>query len=331
VTARILLGAMVLAAWPCAATAHPGVHARIEAVTARLDAHPTARGFLERALLYMEHAEHVAAEQDLAAARALSPSAAERRDVLWLSARVAAARGDHALALARLDALAPRPGEAPTEPGSWWLLRSRALRALAREAESRAAMDEALAATPDLSMDVLLEAAEQREAAGEIDGALDLLDRGLVRHPDATALALEALRIEREHGRPEAALGRIHVMPERLRASPSLALEEGEVLAALGRLAPARACVARVDADLARMPPRRRRSRAIQGLAQRLDVLRAVVTPEPAEAVAPASSGGGAWGEPVVRRGSWLAGTTAALGVAGLIWRFRRRRLARAH
>lgn len=274
---RLLLTLVIASCcWPVKASAHPGVHHRIDRIGEEIAARPTAARYLKRALLHLEHGNLDAAHHDLHAANKVGGQETKEQ-VLWLSARIAYEKGDFQHALDRLNQLgALRADAASTHV---LLLRSRALTRLGRASEGLHAMEQALNATVQPSVDLYLEAAELYREAGKPEAALEKLDAGLARHSDSLVLARRAFELERERERWAHALERQQALPQRLHRTPRFLWERATIVEAMGRSSEARALAEQALAELQTYPEQRRTAPAFAALHDQIQELLAGMPP----------------------------------------------------
>ena len=260
------------------AAAHLGLHDQISELDALLALHPLdAEPYLKRGELRRAHGELPAALRDFERAAALDPSSAEARFWIGRThleagragdARSAldlaiALKPDHVGALAargralaalglRLESAADftRAIQAHTPPDvpdpDLYLARAAALAAAgeAHLADALRGLDEGLARLgPAVSLQLAAIDLEMR--LGHHDAALQRLDLAATRSPRKERWLARRGEILARAGRPdearaayEAALAAIGNLPPRRRAADAVGALEGDVRAALGRLAP---------------------------------------------------------------------------------------------
>jgi tetratricopeptide (TPR) repeat protein len=273
----VIVALLLVGALPSGAAAHDGLDARLVRADERVaDAPGDPRPLLARASLHRIHEDPAAAGEDLMRADALR-SGEELPGLLAEQLWVAEAFGLQDVAD---ELLAARLAERPTD-GEAWVLAGELLEARGACGEAADAYARAFARGALCTPDLVVAAAACAQVAGRADQALALLDLGIERLGPAPALVLTAVRLEREGGRPDAALVRL----SSLRASSPeheewLALE-GDLLWQADRPDEARAAWTRArDLHHAR-PLRRRASRSGLALARHLDACLAAPPPAP--------------------------------------------------
>jgi tetratricopeptide (TPR) repeat protein len=258
--ARAFPAFLALALAAAGASAHPGPHERIAALTLALERRPSDAGlWIERAGEYLSDGDAAAALRDLDRARSLAPGRADallvRGATLLALGRAAEAEEQLTLAVLR----APASAEARR-------LRARARMALGRPQGAAEDFGRAVALSPAPSPDDFLEWSRALESAGTERraaerSALAALERGLVTLGECAALAAEAVRLDCSLGAWDDALARIDRHAGAWGSDAARRARRGDVLRVAGREIEAQA---EYSAALAALEagPRRPRGRA---------------------------------------------------------------------
>ena len=256
-----LLGIVVLA--HCAA-AHPGTDVAITDLTALIESAPgSAELHLRRAACFVEHQRWSEASADLDRAALLEPA---HPGLPLARATLFLARGESAAAIVTLDAaLTQAPHAADAR-----ILRARA-RVLTRDlAGARADFADALAHLPEPKPELWLEANALIVPAAD---ALADLDRGIARLGAVPALVDRALALEIQLGRTAAAAARLTALAAVAERPELYHKRRGDLLAAAGHIAQARAAYADALAAITRLPSWLRSSEATLQLTAQLSAL----------------------------------------------------------
>lgn len=255
-TLAALLGAFV----PGVAAAHGDLHDQIAGVTRQIERRPAdARLYFKRGELHRLHGERKAALADYDRAARRDPGLAEvdlgRGKALFEAGRLAEAR-------AVLDRfLAKRPNHADARLSfARVLVRLR----LPDEADVEFARAIDLAGRP--KPDLYFERATALAAADRLDAAIRVIDEGIARLGPLAALEDLAVSIERRRGNHDAALARLDRLHAGRARRESWLARRGEILAEAGRPAEARASLLAAQSSIESLPPRLRRTRAIEKL-----------------------------------------------------------------
>jgi tetratricopeptide (TPR) repeat protein len=242
---------------PAPAAGHDDVEEQIAELTAailRVGAAPGGAALvLERGGLYLRHRDFAEALADFDRALALDPS---------LAPRAHAGRARALLELAEPSRALQALEHADPADGATWSLRGSALERLDRPLDAAEAYDRSFRLTPQPAPDLVLSRARCLVRAGRAAAALASVDEGLAVIGPCIALEIEAIGIEAELGRYDAALARI----DRVQAAAANArsgpwdVRRAAILARAGRVEEARAVLAAARATLA---PRRSGDRAL--------------------------------------------------------------------
>ena len=142
-------------------------------------------------------------------------------------------------------------------------------RAIVRLHETNAADAEyarAIAVAPEPRPDLYFERARFLQAAGRLPEAIRALDDGIARLGPLASIESLAVDLELARKNYDGALARLdRIFPPGARQEPRL-VRRGEILAAAGRAAEARATFHRAQRAIESLPPRLRQTRAIQKL-----------------------------------------------------------------
>ena len=260
--ASAALVAVAVLVSPAPALAHGAYHARLAAVSARIEKQPCADHYLERSAQHREHGDLEAALADLEQAERLDP---RRVDLGLHRGRLALAAGRPGEAVAPLEKLL---AESPGHPEAHLAL-ARALAELGRSRDAAAHYTRAIEAAPVPIPAQYLERADALLAAGEPETALDGLDEGLARLGPVIALATRAIEIERSRGRTDAALVRLERLASVSSRQESWLARRAEILEDAGRRTEARAAYAAALDEMERLPARRRATPAMAELESR--------------------------------------------------------------
>jgi tetratricopeptide (TPR) repeat protein len=256
---RILLAVLLCAALASPARAHEGLHEQIEAVTRAIAREPrNAALYLKRGELHRLHREWKDAQSDYERARALdrelyAVDLAQGR-MLFDSGRAREA----AAVLQRYVRIAPRNADGH-------VALARALMSTGRAADAVASFERALPPRPE--PELALEYVAALAAAGRRNDALRYLD-GL---EPLVSYLLAAIDLEMRAGKHAAALRRIEAAEAGAAVRKDEWLERrGDLLMKMGRTNEARAAYQSALDAIARLPPERRRTRAIAAMERRL-------------------------------------------------------------
>jgi tetratricopeptide (TPR) repeat protein len=248
------------------AGAHADLHERIAAVSARIEQQPRdARLYLERGELHRLHAEWPAALADYAHARRLDPGLAEVDRCLG---RMLLEAGQPAEARSALD----RYLEAHPEHAGARLVRARALVALNRPLAAAEDYAQAITRTVQPGPELYLEHSQALAAAGPQHraAALEALEQGLRRLGPLVVLQRQAIELELEQQRYDAALARLDVLLAQAARRERWLELRGTILERAGRPDEARAEYARALELIESLPAHRRRVAAVADLELRL-------------------------------------------------------------
>ncbi len=248
--ALLVLCALLALAAPDAA-AHQEILDQLVDLNERIEKRPgAAQLYLERGEVHRIHRDWAAAVADYRKARELSPDLT-LVDFCWGRMRLEAGRPDEAVSmLARY--LLQRPDD-----GAALEVRGRAHLALAQYGTAAGDFERALQLTPEgarPSLHLLLEHARAQVAAGEPAAALQGLDEGLARLGGAITLELEALALERELGRTDAALARLQRLAGAAQRPELWLVRKGAILEQAGRVAEARQAYRQAREGLQELP-----------------------------------------------------------------------------
>ncbi|HEX8169919.1 MAG TPA: tetratricopeptide repeat protein [Thermoanaerobaculia bacterium] len=254
-----LFAALLLA---CAATlhAHEGLHEQIAAMTKRIAAEPrNASLYLQRGELHRLHHEWKLAEADYEKAARLDASL----DLVHFArGRMLLESGHAAAALRSLDRfLAAHP-----EHSDAHLTRARALAQLGRDAA--ADYDAAIAHAAHPSPDLYAERARTLASRGRTDDALRGLDQALASLGPIASLQLQAIDLELQAKRYDAALARLDTLTP---PSPLHLARRGDILLQAGRTAEAQAVYRNALVAIAAMPERQRNMQSTKEVVARLE------------------------------------------------------------
>lgn len=256
---RCALAALVAACVTSAALAHSDLQEQIDRASARLQETPNAAAYLARGSLHRRHGDWPQALSDLHLALSLDPAL----DAARLQLGLAWLEQDGAdIAEPWLQAyVAARP-----EDGFGHRAMARAMAALGRPLAAADALDRAIAHLDPPAPDDFLRRAELLADAGRTERALNGLQDGLERLGMLATLVEAAIAIEMARDAPDAALTWLAKLPERQRARPAWRLRSGDLHAAAGDQAAARAAWQQGLDGLLALPPQRRRSPAMATL-----------------------------------------------------------------
>ncbi len=248
--ALLALCALLALAAPDAA-AHQEILDQLADLNERIEKQSgVAQLYLERGEVHRIHRNWAAAEADYREARELRPDF-NLVDFCWGRMKLEAGHPDEAVSmLARY--LLQRP-----EDGAALEVRGRAHLALAQYGTAAGDFERALQLTPEgarPSLHLYLERARAQVAAGEPAAALQGLDEGLARLGGAITLELEALALERELGRTDAALARLQRLAGAAQRPEPWLVREGAILEQAGRVAEARQAYRQAREGLQELP-----------------------------------------------------------------------------
>lgn len=256
----LTLAALLCALVPGGAGAHGDLHDQIADVTRQIERRPAdARLYFKRGELHRLHGERKAALADYDRAALRDPGLGEvdlgRGKALFEAGRLPESRA----ALDRF--LAKRPDHADARLSLARVLVSLRLPDEA-DAEFARAIDLAGRPKPDL----YFERAKALAAAARLDAAIRVIDDGIARLGPLAALDDLAVSIERRRGNHGAALARLDRLHAGRARRESWLARRGEILAEAGRGAEARASFLAAQSSIENLPPRLRRTRAIERL-----------------------------------------------------------------
>jgi tetratricopeptide (TPR) repeat protein len=262
--ALLALCALLALAAPHAA-AHQEILDQLEDLNERIEKEPgAAQLYLERGEVHRIRRDWDAAVADYRVARELSPDLT-LVDFCWGRMELAAGHPVQAVSmLARY--LLQRP-----EDGAALEVRGRAHLALAQYGTAAGDFERALELTPEdvrPSLHLYLERARAQRAAGEPAAALQGLEEGLARLGGAITLELEALELERELGRTDAALARLQRLAGVAQRPEPWLVRRGALLEQAGRAAEARQAYRQAREGLQELP---RHVQARAGMVQLAD------------------------------------------------------------
>jgi predicted Zn-dependent protease len=242
---RLLATIAGLLALAATAAGHPGTDVAITDLTALIDAAPgSAELHLRRAACFTEHQRWTEAQADLDRAALLDP---HHPGLALARAELSLARREPVAAIQTLDASLAQTPHAPAAR----ILRARA-RVLAGDVGgAQADFQDALSHLSDPKPELWLEANAVITAPAD---ALADLDRGLARLGPVPALVDRALILEVKLGRITAAAARLQALAAIAERPEFYDKRRGDLLAASGRTAEARAAYADALAAIARLP-----------------------------------------------------------------------------
>ena len=201
------------------------------------------------------------AEAEVAAARGMN-----RDEVDTVRALILLDAGRSEAALVEIDRLLVR------RPDAYDLVfaRGRALRALGRSEEAAQELGRAINRMPRPTPEQVMVRRDVLLALGRRGDAVTALDEGMARLGRVASLQLAAIGLEVDLGRYDAALRRVDELLGRSPSNPAWISRRGQILAAAGRTAEARAEYARALAIIDRRPATRR-SKGFDALKRRLE------------------------------------------------------------
>jgi tetratricopeptide (TPR) repeat protein len=253
--------AILLAAFGAGrAAAHGDLHDQIAEVTRQIARTPDdARLYVKRGELHRLHGELTAALSDYDRAAHLDPALAEvdlgRGKALFEAGRPADARA----ALERF--LERRPDHADAR-----LSLARVLVRLRLPAQADAEFARAIRLVGRPKPDLYFERATALASAARLDAAIRVIDEGIARLGALAALEDLGVSLERRRGNYDGALARLdRIIAGKTRREAWLA-RRGEILAEAGRPSEARASLLAARDSIESLPPRLRRTRAIERL-----------------------------------------------------------------
>jgi tetratricopeptide (TPR) repeat protein len=261
----VLLAIPLLAMSPRHAAAHGPLDQEIAEATQRIESEPgNAAHYLRRGELHRLHHDWRAALADYAQAAWRDPSL---KEVELCRAALELDRGRPDAArpvLDRLIAADPAGVEALR-------LRAEAWMALGRPRDAVRDYDQVIALAAAPSPDHYLARSRAAAAVGEdgIEEALRGLDRGIERLGPLVSLESRAIDLELERGAHDAALSRLDRIAPQFGRLETLHERRGQILAAAGRDAEARAAFAQALEAIAARPVQRR-APAIQEMEARI-------------------------------------------------------------
>jgi tetratricopeptide (TPR) repeat protein len=237
--------------------AHDGPHEQIAAVTREIEARPQdARLYLRRAELQRLHGQFELALTDAAAAEERAPTLVQ---VDLVRGRSLAALGRVEAAERALDRLLERAPASADGLRARGEVREKRGTFAAAERDYARAIDVSERPSPE----DYLARARVVVALGENARALVGLDEGLARLGPVVSLELRAIDLEVELGRHDAALARIARSARQTPRKETWLARRGDVLECAGRMEEARAAWRDALVEIARLPQRHRRTRAV--------------------------------------------------------------------
>lgn len=256
----LTLAALLSGIVPDRAAAHGDLHDQIADVTRQIARRPTdARLYFKRGELHRLHGERTAAIADYDRAALCDPGLAEvdvgRGKALFEAGRLAESRG----ALERF--LVARPDHADAR-----LSLARVFVRLRLPDEADAEFARAIGIVGRPKPDLYFERAAALGAAERLDRAIRVIDEGIARLGPLAALEDLGVSLERRRGNHDAALARLDRLHAGRARRESWLARRGEILAEAGRPAEARASLLAARSSIESLPPRLRRTRAIERL-----------------------------------------------------------------
>lgn len=256
---------MLALAASSAGVAHPALERQIADLDARIAASPNdAELLVRRGELHRHHRDFGAAEADFRRALGIAPTSGAAR--LGLG-RLLTDMGRHAEALEAFDPLIEAEPRSPAARAA----RARALAAVGRHLEAAADLTVALAADdPRGRPEQYIDRARALVAAGpeHREQALAGLLEGLERLGRPVTLELEALEIEIDLGRNDAALARLDRLARETPRPETWWIRRARLLESLGRPAEALETYRRIVDSLESGKAPRRQTRAVQQLVE---------------------------------------------------------------
>lgn len=257
--------ALALAVFLCglgtgSAAAHGDLHDQIAEVTRRIARRPMdARLYFKRGELHRLHGERKAALADYDRAARRDPALAEvdlgRGKALFGADRLVESRG----AFERL--LAKQPGHADAR---LCLARVFVRLRLPEEADVEFARAIRLAGRP--KPDLYFERAAALAASGRLHAAIRVIDEGIARLGPLASLEDLGVSIERRRGNSDGALARLDRLYAGQARRETWLARRGGILLEAGRSGEARAALLEAQVSIDSLPPRLRRTRAIERL-----------------------------------------------------------------
>lgn len=249
---RTLLALCMLMALAIAdAAAHQEILDQLADLDERIDKQPeAAQLYLERGEVHRVHRDWAAAAADYRVARERNPDLT-LVDFCWGRMKLEAGHPDEAVSLLARYLLQRPDDSAALE------VRGRARLELEQYGAAVGDFERALQLTPEgarPSSHLYLQRARAQVAAGEPAAALQGLGEGLARLGGAITLELEALALERELGRVQAALARLQRLAGAAQRPEPWLVRSGAVLEQAGRAAEARQAYRRARAGLQELP-----------------------------------------------------------------------------
>ncbi len=259
-----MLIAAVLA--PAPAFAHADIGERLSDLDRQIEHAPqSSELYLKRGELHRLHRDWPAARADYDRASRLdagNPAVNFYRGRMWLEAK------NPAQARPLLDRfLAARPDHADA-----LVIRSRTLSLLGEPLAAADDLTRAIDLLDPPTPEVYLDRARALVAAGpeHVDPALRGLDEGIARLGPLVSLIQYAIEVERAHGRHQAALARLDLLPDQVRRQPGWLAIRGDILQSMGDIQQAQATYRAGLASIAAYAPARRNARATAALESRL-------------------------------------------------------------
>jgi tetratricopeptide (TPR) repeat protein len=229
--AMVVFGFVV--ALPQAVKAHGEVHIRINALTKQIASQPSAQLYLDRAEFHRQDQNWAAAEADYDQAAQIDPQLPlvdfYRARMLADAGRLEAAQTMFGKALER----APNDGES-------FVGRARVRARLQQHDAARADYERGLELLANPEPEYFVELAQLSAAQGQIEKALQDLDRGIRKLGPTLVLQIPALDFELELKDYQAALARLEAILERAHRKENWLARRGDILLAAGGQADAK-------------------------------------------------------------------------------------------
>ena len=267
--ATVLWVVVPLAALTPPALAHPAIEVQVAALTKQIELDPgNATLYLRRGELHRVHRDWDTAMADYERAHSLDPEL----DIVHLSrGRMLLEAGWPKAAKVALDRFVSRRPDHVTAR----VTRARVLAKLGRYRAAAADFTRAIALIQSPHKPIpeyYLERARALAAAGpaHLDQALRGLDEGVERLGPLVTLQLYAIELELKAKRYDAALARLDRIAAGAARKERWLARRGEILAHAGRHAEARAAWVQARTAIAALPPRRRGTRAVAELENRI-------------------------------------------------------------
>ncbi len=248
--------ALLALAWPVPAGAHGTVHELIAAISLEIVAAPgQADLYLKRAELHRIHRDWETASADCDRAADLASGRADvdlcRGLIAYEAGRLPAAERFLARAL-------------KTQPDHFrvGLTLARTLVALGRPGEAAEAFT--VVVRQDPRPDLFVERARALEAAGRLAAARRGLEEGLSLFGPLATLQLCGIEIDLRLSDYESALARVETLQQQTTVQAPWLVKRGEILEGAGRRSEALEAYRGAVADIERLPPHRRGTRAMR-------------------------------------------------------------------